>query len=242
MVRLLIDANYMHFSVSYTAMVSSHATFDGLGDSWPYLGILTVIAILLLAAALLLYRRRKLESAGDFIATPWLKPIFLVLYSLCCGAFFSIFSLSRAVLLFPGLLIGFFTGKMLLARTTRVFQKKNFLQAAIFAGVLLVMLWTAKADLFGIVRYVPKVEDVEQVSVSNYYTANQSLSTEAQKQLVHELHTLAVEDPCDGTCGKKHTYLEIRYRLRSGRTVERHYYICDGSQADQLLDGLIKDN
>lgn len=52
-----------------------------LTSRWSYLWICAGVGVLLLTAALLLYRRRKLETAGDFIAVKPLEPVFLVMYS-----------------------------------------------------------------------------------------------------------------------------------------------------------------
>lgn len=235
------------FRVSWNTVgmpiVVENSTFDGLGEDWGYLGIVAILGIAFLVVALFLYRRRKLESAGDFIAVKWLSPIFLGLYTLCGGAFLSLFgsifgTLGYSILLIPGLLIGFFTGKMLLERTTRVFRKKNFLHAGIFAAVLLVALFAAKLDVFGIVRYVPDVEDVEYVTVQRSGVRQQDLYFTEEKQVVQEIHRLAVDNDCDRTCGSGHQYIRIEYHLRNGQTVTRSYYLCDGTPAAALLNRL----
>ena len=219
------------------------STFDGLGEDWGYLGTVACLGVIFLAVGLFLYRRRKLESAGDFIAVKWLSPIFLSLYTLCGGAFLCIFGsvfgiLGYSILLILGLIIGFFTGKMLLERTTRVFRKKNFLHAGIFAAVLLVALLAVKLDVFGIVHYVPEVEDVEYVTVNRSGARQQDLYFTGEKQVVQEIHRLAVGGDCDRTCGSSHHYILIEYHLRNGQTVTRSYYLCEGTPAAALLNRL----
>ena len=53
-----------------------------------YLGVLAVLGVVFGALALVMYRKRHLESAGDFISAPWLKPVFLVLYTVAMGIVF----------------------------------------------------------------------------------------------------------------------------------------------------------
>lgn len=217
----------------------SESTFEGFGESWRYLGILGIIGIVALVAALLLYHRRKLECAGDFIAAGWLKPIFLILYTLFGVAFWGVFGTLMGKLgLLPGLVIGFFTGKMLLERTIRVFKKKNFLQAGIFAAILLIALWVVNIDLFGIVRYVPPTSDIERVTVYRYDWAERNLAKEESKEIVRNIHTLALANDCDQDCGKPHFYFEIEYHMRDGRTVTRYYYLCEDSEEAELADSL----
>ena len=236
-----------YFRVSWDTpgipVVVEASTFDGLGEDWGYLGIVAILGIAFLAVALFLYRRRRLESAGDFIAVKWLSPLFLSLYTLCGGAFLCIFGsafgmLGYSILLILGLLIGFFTGKMLLERTTRVFRKRNFLHAGIFAAVLLVALLAVKLDVFGIVHYVPEVEDVEYVTVNRSGARQQDLYFTEEKQVVQEIHRLAVADDCDRTCGSLHQYILIEYHLRNGQTVTRSYNLCEGTPAAALLNQL----
>lgn len=154
-VQLMQNGDYSRLSWATPGipMNFEECTFTGLGEDWPYLGIVALAGVGALVAALLLYRRRNLESAGDFIAVRWLSPVFLALYTLGFGAFFSafgnLFGMVFDLLLVIGLFIGFFTGKMLLERTTKVFRKKNFLHAGIYAAVLLAAVLTVKADLFG---------------------------------------------------------------------------------------------
>lgn len=197
-----------------------------------------------MVAALLLYRRRNLESAGDFIAVRWLSPVFLALYTLGFGAFFSafgdLFGMVFDLLLVIGLFIGFFTGKMLLERTTKVFRKKNFLHAGIYAAVLLAAVLTVKADLFGIVSYVPDVEDVEYITFTRGGTRERDLYFDEEKETVHKIHQLALDNYCDRTCGDPHHPVTIEYHLRNGRTVRRHYYLCYDTPAAFLVQEFIK--
>lgn len=219
--------------------------FAGLGESWSYLFLCAGVGIAALVAALLLYRRRKLESAGDFMAVKWLSPVFLVLYTLCAGAFLAIFGElfgtgSLTLFLIAGLVIGFFTGRMLLERTVRVFRKKNFLQLAILTVVMLLSVWAVRVDLFGIVRYVPDDDDVEVVIYDARNAYDIPLTDEDDIETVCDIHELAVENYCDRSCGKTHSYFHIEYHMKDGRRVLRSYYLCDGSMAELLLRRLPK--
>lgn len=219
--------------------------FVGFGEGWIYLFILAAIGIAALAGALLLYRRRKLESAGDFMAVKWLSPIFLVLYTLCAGAFLSIFGElfgngQYIVFLIAGLIIGFFTGRMLLERTIRVFRKKNFLQLGILTAVMLLSLWVVHTDLLGIVSYVPDPQDVAYVVYDSRDAYNVECTDMGSIEKICEIHQLAADDYCDRTCGRAHLYFNIEYHMKDGRVILRRYYLCSGSTAHGLAETLPK--
>lgn len=219
--------------------------FTGFGEDWLYLFILAAIGIAALAAALLLYRRRKLESAGDFMAVKWLSPIFLVLYTLCAGAFLSIFGElfgngQYVVFLIAGLIIGFFTGRMLLERTIRVFRKKSFLQLALLTAAMLLSLWVVHTDLLGIVSYVPEPQDVEYVVYDSRDAYDVKRTDMDSIEKICEIHQLAVDDYCDRSCGSSHLYFNLEYHMKDGRVILRRYYLCSGEAAQLLAETLPK--
>src|SRR5699024_6423527 len=104
----------------------------------------------LMGVVYLLYRRRKLESAGDFLAVSRLAPVLAVAMALTGSVAAWIFlnatglgySLGNPLLLFAfaGLIVGWFAGQMLLRRSTRVFYLRSWaglgiLTAAMAAGL-----------------------------------------------------------------------------------------------------------
>ena len=218
-----------------------NAKFTGLGEGWYYLWICAAIGAAVLVVSLLLYRRRAMEKAGDFIVVKALRPVFLTLYTLCAGAFLSIFGDlfyggGHVVFLLLGFVVGFFTGKMLLERSTKVFQKKSFLQLGILLVVMLATLGMAKWDVFGVVRYVPAAEEVSYVTVSNSFIElyrNRKIYDEEEIAYVIEAHQAILDDDCDGDCNQSHRYCTITYHLKSGRTVERQYHYCSAGGADK---------
>ena len=104
--------------------------------------------------------------------------------------------------------------------------------------ILLIALWVVNIDLFGIVRYVPPTSDIERVTVYRYDWAERNLAKEESKEIVRNIHTLALANDCDQDCGKPHFYFEIEYHMRDGRTVTRYYYLCEDSEEAELADSL----
>ncbi len=192
--------------------------------SWIYLGICVAVGIGLLFAAMAVYKRRKLESAGDFLAVNVLRPVFLLLYILMAGIVFywigDVFIIGgQYVLMFLGMAVGYFTGKMLLSRTVRVFSGKSVLAGAavlLAIGASLALTWL---DPVGVSRWVP--ENVSSVSVwtsSNYSNPSLEMTEPEDIALVQAIHENLVEDHT----GNEVT-VNLHYTLPSGLTVRRVY-------------------
>lgn len=159
-------------------------------EAWGTLWLWAAVGVLLGAVALELYRRRKLETAGDFIAVKPLEPVFLVVYTLAVGigchfVCDQMLGIRQWFWLFIGLAVGFFTGRMLLERTVRVFRKKNWLACG---GVLLAMAATLLIpafDLLGIESWIPEKDEVKSVSIySGHYHLDNVYATVGYQECI----------------------------------------------------------
>ena len=201
-------------------------------DGWGYMGICAGIGVVALGVALLCYRKRNLEAAGDFAATKPVGIAFLILYTICggacCHSFFSLFlGDENEWLLYLGLAIGFFTGLMLLKRTVRVFKPKTFLGfgAVVLAMVLSVIV--VRTDLLGIVRWMPKAEQIRSVSITTNRVSDKRLTlTEAEDlEKILQIHRYGLENRNAGSDSKRDTRVTLTYTLRSGAVRQREYYV-----------------
>ena len=210
--------------------------FEGFGEGWGYLWILAAIGVALIVLSLVMYRRRRLETAGDFIAVSPLAPIFLVVYTLCVGAVFAMFGslVGEAYMpyLLVGVAVGWFTGKMLLARTVRVFTGKSFLHFGILTAAVLLSVGLTKLDPLGITRWTPAANHVESVTVSDnssfYYNGiheKELTVDETEKiQILIDIHKTIIErGPNNYNNTERSITLSIAYKMKDGRTVERYY-------------------
>ena len=231
---VLMEQERVFDSVDY----SYYWTYEGLGEGWGYLVVCAVLGLVLLGAALLLYRRRKLESAGDFIAVQPLAPVFSVVFTLCvsavCAMFGSLFDDGfMVVFLIAGLVVGYFAGQMLLARTVKVFRGRAFGKLGLIAAAMILSLLLVQWDAFGIVRWTPKAEQVKMVTLAGREV---ELTTKEDIQLVINLHKEAIAqgeylDPYAGS----YSYVRIQYEMKDGRHIERRYEVSSNSKAHQAL-------
>lgn len=206
-----IDCEYHTVFSGYSAEgfreYTGYGTFEVM-DSWWYLWVIAAVGIALGALGLVLYRRRRLECAGDFMATKKLEPVFMVLFSICTACAFQIVTgsflgygyrgvhVGTLVFLTTGLAVGWFAGRMLVERNVRVFHKpKNWLGLVALTLAMGASLVLTKADPLGIEDWVPEKDQVESAWMTNYsvYGRNPGRPGDSIDDVIR-VHELALED------------------------------------------------
>ena len=204
-----------------------------LGEGWGYLTICALIGIGLLGLALMLYRRRKLESAGDFMAVRALEPVFLGLYTMSMAAFFQmfadLFSQDEYIFLGLGMVIGFFTGLMLIKRTIRVFRLRTILTFLLVGVAFAGSMVLTYIDILGVTRYVPRAEQVEAVYLDSWRSDPEAVFLDSpgfdapeDVELACQLHQAIL----DGEREDKSDYYTgicLTYQMKNGRVIQRYY-------------------
>ena len=224
---------------------------------WTYLAILAVIGVVLMVTALQLYRKRKLECAGDFSAFKCLDYVFQVLISLSgmaglttvVNGFFGMDQLgemdSGYIIAAIGLIVGWFAGRMLLERSTRVFRLKNFIGMGAMVAVVALSLGLTVLDPLGIEDWVPGVEDIQSATLRLSYNVSVELEDEEALEDIIAIHEKGLELGLDGEVmavnappviyetgmetveeeGRKAYYVSIIYEKANGRHAQREYNI-----------------
>lgn len=238
-----------------------------IGDGFAYYFIVAAVGIGLLLLAMQLYRRRKLEYAGDFMAVRGLEPVFLVVYTLIIGAAFYFFTdamvgMESLLFLFLGLAVGWFTGKMLLERTPRVFRKRNILGCGTLMLAFGLTLAVAALDPFGIVFWVPEKDEVESVGISSGWYSPMNVYDEVSVtdpediQKILDIHQEALDFyETHGTAQfrietatAEYIYskedaermdfrmqLTLNYHMKNGRVTSRYYNIWMGDDTGEYI-------
>lgn len=235
----ILDREFMN-PAGYTEYVY-HGEFT-LGSDWWYIWVCAAVGIVLTLIALQMYRKRKLESAGDFMAIRALEPVFMVTYTLVVGCVFQfvvddMFGLTRMPLfLVFGLGVGWFTGRMLIERNVRVFAKKNWLgfvaTAAAFALTLAIAAW----DPMGIEAWIPEAEEVESVYVStghgSWHNDERTLRDTEDIEVILGIHGEALTERIEerevinsDEVGYNTVPVTVEYRLKNGSTKTRYYNV-----------------
>lgn len=251
----------------------ARATYEMQGN-WNSLWILALVGIVFAIAALLLYRCRNLECAGDAVCSRRLVPLFQILSALFVAVAADFFVTEFVglgtspnylvlVFLFAGLLVGWFAGIMLVERSARVFQVKNWVQLGILAAVFAATLGLTKLDVLNLENRMPALEDIASVEVSGFQSEDP-----ADFETVLRLHALALEEPVEEegayVLEDNGEYVQIHnstyqywaegnplpqqrfadqvylcYRLKDGRVVQRRYNIWVDTTAGEIVKNFL---
>lgn len=204
---------------------------------WSGLLILAAVGVALAVVAFMLHKGRRMEAAGDVIAVKRLRPVFLYVFTFGCTIvigtllanilvldMYSSYFWQQAGCLLVGTAVGHFLGHMMLQRSLRVFNRKNFLSCGISLVVLLVALGAIRLDLAGVVRYVPRQEQVAAVRLDGGQHDVEASQRIAEVIALHE-EIVERKSETEELC-RKSSYkpmLDIVYVLKNGREVRREY-------------------
>ena len=248
-------ASHRYMDFYYDKILGSY--FRGFElPCWNYLYICAGLGVLFMALAWVLYRRRHLETAGDFISFRPVRVVFLLAYTLAMGALVYAFTgtffgmASSYGFLVVGILIGWFTGWMLLERTVKIFTKKVLLSFVIFAAVFAGTIGLTVCDPMGITRYIPQIQDVEfaclyPYSSSYFYSGDYDgisgryVTDSGEIALVQDLHWDMI-DTVDDT-NRECMPVGVQYRLKNGRIITRNYLVPVESQTAENLKPFFSD-
>ncbi len=171
-----------------------------LTEHWWRVFAIAATGLVFAGLAMLLYRKRDLECAGDAVAFPVLKPVFQVLCALfvmCAGQFVVTFILGMRdfgiVIMTVCLVAGWFIGKMLIERSTRVFRLKNWYGLAALAACLAVSLVCTHFDVLNIEERLPNKDRIVSVTFETNQTSRTEVPEENWDDIIR-IHELAVQD------------------------------------------------
>ena len=203
--------------------------------------------LILSFCAFLLYRKRRMETAGDTVSIPVLKPLFkycmafgtaLVFASMVTHEFFSqAFSGTKlavlaALLLLAGAFIGYYVAEMLIQKTMRVFSG-GWRGMIVVWIILLIFSLVCEGNITGYETRFPDSAEVEQAELIVY--AGATLKEEANISRLIEIHRGIVEQKKlnEAEAGDGMLNFTLRYRLKNGKTLVRHYLLpFDGQKPD----------
>lgn len=220
--------------------VAEGYTLQGVGWLVGY----AVCGLLLSLCALLLYRRRQMETAGDVVAVPVLRPVFKYCLSLGTALVFAWVLLAIflqqphggpglaamvLLLLLVGAFIGYYAAEMLMQKTLRVFRARSFRGFAAVCAVLCLFVGLGEFDAFGYERRVPDADDVAYVTV-----LNAKMDEPETVSALVELHRAVVADKARQERGYDRgmdrstvNVMDVRfdYTLKNGGSLQRYYTV-----------------
>ena len=238
-------------------LANSPPAFGRLTVAPGALAALCVYAVLGVGCALLgllLYRRRAMETAGETVAVPVLRPVFRWCMALGCGLIAacvvcilrggSIYTGGGAAVVWTilgaavGAFIGWFAAEMIIRKTFRVFDGLPA-GACVAAGVLALGILIAGTGLFGFENCVPDPAEVSQVSVAWGWPGLNTDDEETIRLTVEAQKTLLENKAEFSRAGRRAGYTscwsgQIIYTLDNGRQIIRCYTLYDPADVPAL--------
>lgn len=227
----------------------------------PYLGKWFILAVILLIVAYVCYYKRKSEAAGKAIAFGKLKAIIKIMVvievSMIVGSIVRDAAYENDMLMLAGMMLG---GIICCAVMEVIyeFDLKCMFRHWVSSGVavlgVLAVFCIFKFDLLGYDSYIPEVDQVKDVLIEpdvdyeSYWDEEFQYISNAEFLMEH-MHLTAVEDII--TLARKdqqESYetmgdprrVKVVYRLKSGRDVERAFWIdFDNPANEELLNHII---
>lgn len=190
-------------SAQKVPLESLTATYS-LTSVWWKIAIYAAVGVALMVLAVLLYRKRSLECAGDAVAFRGLVPVFQVLCSLFVMASLLYFlrtffgletqNISSYVILAVGMILGWVIGKMLVARSTRIFRLKNFWGLGALGAVVALSLVCTHFDILGIETRLPDASKVESIFFETNYIRGMEVTGEQTIADIIRIQELATQN------------------------------------------------
>ncbi len=236
--------------------------YDNLGNIKTYtytlpglkfLLIYIAVAIALIVVSYILYEFKKLETVQDFIAIPFLKPVFTIgmsfFISMVAGALVAgmiealkpmYYNTRFIVAIISALVIGcivFYATQMLIEKTFRVFSTKKFFFLAGYSLASLAMLICLRMDVFNVENKVPDAADIQWVGIDSNYVM--VFSTPEDISAVRDLHKNFLSDKKELRDVNKiyndvdSGYFTIKYKLKKGNFIERTYSVVN-TESDKV--------
>lgn len=230
-------------------------TKDILLQNYWIVGVYALVGVALLVGSYLLYRRRHSETAGDAVAVKPLRPVFLyaaaavsamaggvVFYTLLfsdvfrgvSGGYFEGYRLFPMLLCMAlGSFLGYFGARMILKKTTHVFDRKGLLGCSVMLLACIVFCVGMKLDIFGVAKRVPAADEVRSARVIvESMDAELTGEDEALLRKMLSAHTAVTENleliREHQRSAEENVYFcnfRVSYELNDGKTLARDYLL-----------------
>lgn len=208
-------------------------------DGWWVVGGWCIVGLLLAVCALLLFRRRRMESAGDTVSIPVLRPVLKYIVTIFfalgfpLGMYSILFVGSRGGASLPvylvftilGVAVGYYLSEMIIHKSLRVFRGR-WKGVVVTAVLCCALVCAVDFDLFGYERRVPDADSVASVSIDSYEVTAAFRETDNVRS-VCALHQSIVDNKSLHESAISTRQLTVTYALKNGKSLIRRYFIAD---------------
>ena len=210
-----------------------------------YLAGLCAAGVIFVLLGALILRRRHMETAGEVVAVPVLRPVFRACMALGVGLPGSVLFLeafachlhgrTKFVLLLVLLVVfaalGYFIAEMLIKKTLKVFDH-GWKQLGILCAALIALAVLTELDVTGFEARVPEAAGIESVDLSDGWTVKEPETIAAILEFHRGVLGHKEANEAAGTLLSERVWLS--YQLKNGGTLRRVYQlpVSDRHRAD----------
>lgn len=224
---------------------------------WSTIALYVLAALVMAVGTNALFTRRNLESAGESVAYPMLRPVLKYLGGISMALLFSsvfcVLRLSNVAdgvpvgapgalailcLLVAGGALGVLFAEMIMRRSAHVLRL-CWRDALVLAAVSAAFVGVCWFDVLGAARYVPEPTQVEQAFISSDYTDQATLVEQENVAAICDLQRNVLAYDVKQASGDRYTTIHIIYQLSGGRLVKRAYPVLENYQS-HYYDGASK--
>ncbi|MGP3560301.1 ABC transporter permease [Geobacillus sp. BK01] len=238
------DMYYLSSELDQWVMPIRYAMLAHQAMSAGEAGLLLLLSLLFFGLSIWLYERRPTEAAGQALAFPVLRPLFVYGVAFCSwlvgGFYFGQIERAWGWIAFGYVafsLIGYAMAQMVIAKTWRVFRRWKGYVA--FAAAMVAVVWCVRLDITGYERRVPAIEDIQQVYFGQSVYAfehpeevgrsfeeyDQFLRSEENVKAVRAFHQQLVHDQPRVARFETVQPVAIGYVLKDGTRLLRRYEV-----------------
>ena len=227
----------------FTRIFTSFSNYNFSEDIKVMVGYV-IVSIILALVGYLLYKIRNLEHTREMIAFKWLRYIAKYLITFCVNTvafiyFYSLLNKDIVYSIVASLIvsaIAYLVVEMIFRKTLKVFKSiKDFVWYGIAVVILIVAL---DNDFFGYETRVPKIDDIESVSLTGLSKTVEVNDIDDIEKIV-EIHRDCINMRND-TSYYYGTQFVIDYTLKNGSKINRKYRVKDNEQST-FLKSLLED-
>ena len=217
-----------------------------------YLAGICAAGVVLVFLSMLILKKRHMESAGEIVAVPVLRPIFRICMAVGCGlvgaTVFCEWILSELlrgralapaviVLLCLGAAVGYFAAQMLMKKTLRVF-KGGWRQLGIICACLALAAILADCDVCGYEKRLPDAAEVESVRLPTGMDTQLRDPASIEACLAFHRGLIAHKAANENSRGGARWTITLDYTLKDGRHFTRLHQIRsdEAAEADPVSD------
>lgn len=232
-----------YFGGLFSILFTSPSEVFSISTAYAYIGSYFAVGLILLPLAFFIYKKKHLETTGDIITLPFLKPLSRWLATFCISSGVTFFGLNilmhgksfrhilpiLLILITITSIIIFFLVDMFLTKGFAVFHKKRILECGTYVVIVILCIIGIDLNVFGLESRIPKKDNIASIYVYSSYPFMADDSDFEQILILHQKLIDSKDELKDYipkySDSSDATTIDITYTLKNGTMFSRSYTI-----------------